>query len=150
MSAPSAEQLYEAFKLADKDGNGKLSVGELKELMLTLADNDEQKKSVDGMVDMLMEMCDQDGDKMLNYEELSQVISGQGPDKKQQMKMMFKMFDTDGSGNVSKKELCKAMGLNADETMQAVMEGLINMADKNNDGELNFEEFCSLMDSLDN
>merc|ERR1711874_24962 len=146
---PSAEQLYEAFKLADKDGNGKLSVGELKELMLTLADNDEQKKSVDGMVDMLLEMCDQDGDKMLNYEELSQVISGQGPDKKQQMKMMFKMFDTDGSGNVSKKELCKAMGLNADETMQAVMEGLINMADKNNDGELNFEEFCSLMDSLD-
>jgi len=150
MPEPTVEELTAAFKLADKDGNGKLTAEELKDLMLTFAEDDEDKHEVNGMVDMLMAMCDQDGDKMLNYEELAQVISGKEPDKKQKMQMMFRMFDTDGSGYVSKKELCKGMEMDDDPFMSLIVNEMIGGVDKDEDGKLNFEEFCALMENMDN
>merc|ERR1712055_1237418 len=38
----------------------------------------------------LMQMADNDDDKMLNYGELMPLILGKEPDKKQVMKMVFK------------------------------------------------------------
>merc|ERR1712080_441433 len=109
MPKPSAQELAAAFKVADKDGNGKLKAEELKELMLKFAENDEEKGEVESMAEMVMAMCDQDGDKELKYEELLPLITGEEPDPKQQMRLLFKMWDTDSSGFVSREELCKAM-----------------------------------------
>merc|ERR1711970_706520 len=148
MSAPTEAELLAAFKKADKDGNGKLTAGELRTLMEGLVETEEEKKEVAGMIDQIMMMVDQDGDKMLNYEELVCLITGKEPDAKQKMKMMFRMWDTDGSGKISSEELCKAMEMDDDPFMKTMMTAVMGRADADKDGKLNFDEFCTFMDKM--
>ena len=55
----------------------------------------------------------------------------------------FKLYDKDGSGKISLKELIDTLGNSGlDEKLFSEM---ISIADKNNDGEIDFEEFKELM-----
>ena len=56
------------------------------------------------------------------------------------------MFDKDGSGAISQLELKQALGIEDqfDETLSKLLEEI----DDNNDGEIQFEEFCNMMQRL--
>merc|ERR1711970_255944 len=76
MSGLSEDELTVAFEQADQDENGKLTAAELqKGLMLIFANNDEEKRKYGGMVDMMVNDFDQDGDEMLNYEEMFNALT---------------------------------------------------------------------------
>lgn len=57
------EDLREAFKVFDKDGNGQISQSELKQVMLSLGEN----LTEDEIEEMVLE-ADIDGDGQVNYE----------------------------------------------------------------------------------
>ncbi|XP_045187366.1 calmodulin-like [Mercenaria mercenaria] len=64
------EQLREAFKVFDKDGNGKLNAAELKHTMTNLGER-LSKEDIDYMV----KMADVTGDGQVNYEEFIRVMT---------------------------------------------------------------------------
>ena len=75
MAQPDREQLREAFKKADEAGTGKLNFGQLRELMLAMATEDQKKEgNVDQVADLIMKMADINGDKMIDYDELVKFI----------------------------------------------------------------------------
>jgi calmodulin len=63
------EELIEAFKVFDRDGNGLISGTELKHVMVSLGE-----KITDEEVDEMVKEADIDGDGYINYEEFVRMI----------------------------------------------------------------------------
>ena len=64
----SEEDIREAFKVFDKDGNGYISAAELRHVMTNLGE-----KMNDDEVDEMIREADVDGDGQINYEEFVKV-----------------------------------------------------------------------------
>merc|ERR1740139_1540782 len=60
------EELIEAFKVFDRDGNGFISAAELRHVMTNLGE-----KLTDEEVDEMIREADVDGDGQINYEEFT-------------------------------------------------------------------------------
>lgn len=56
------------------------------------------------------------------------------------------MFDKDGSGAISHEEIKRALGIGDQD--DEILGKLLNEIDENNDGEIQFEEFCNMMQRL--
>jgi len=65
----SEEEIKEAFKVFDKDGNGFISAAELRHVMTNLGE-----KLTDTEVDDLIKEADVDGDGQINYEEFVKLM----------------------------------------------------------------------------
>ncbi|KAF8652900.1 hypothetical protein AX16_004088 [Volvariella volvacea WC 439] len=65
-----SNDLREAFKLFDKDGNGKISKSELKDMLHTMGEkvNDEE-------LDLMISELDEDGNGEISFEEFVKVFS---------------------------------------------------------------------------
>ena len=58
------DEIYNAFKVFDKEGNGLISVTELRHIMMTLGDQLTEEE-----IDDMLKEADNDGDGYINYEE---------------------------------------------------------------------------------
>merc|ERR1711988_1088257 len=67
--ADSEEELMEAFKVFDKDGNGFISSVELRHVMANLGE-----KLTDDEVDEMIREADVDGDGQVNYDEFVKMM----------------------------------------------------------------------------
>ena len=65
----SEEEILEAFKVFDKDGNGFISAAELRHIMTNLGE-----KLTDEEVDEMIKEADMDGDGQINYEEFVKMM----------------------------------------------------------------------------
>lgn len=63
------EELVEAFKVFDRDGNGLISAAELRHVMTNLGE-----KLTDDEVDEMIREADIDGDGHINYEEFVRMM----------------------------------------------------------------------------
>uniref|UniRef100_A0ABM0GNV3 Calmodulin-like n=1 Tax=Saccoglossus kowalevskii TaxID=10224 RepID=A0ABM0GNV3_SACKO len=66
----SEEELREAFRVFDKDGNGFISAAELRHVMTNLGE-----KLTDEEVDEMIREADTDGDGQVNYEEFVKMMT---------------------------------------------------------------------------
>jgi len=139
------------IKAADKDDNGYLTAGELKELLMKMDPEDDE--DMDETVAMLIKMGSANGDKKLKVEEVIKLFtSAEEEDPKERFKTMFRMCDSDGNGVVSKKELStfmSSMGGDDDDdksTSRMIIGMMMSMHDEDEDGVLSFDEFCKMMD----
>ena len=64
----SEEEIREAFKVFDKDGNGYISAAELRHVMTNLGEKLSEQE-----VDEMIREADVDGDGQINYEEFVKV-----------------------------------------------------------------------------
>ncbi|XP_067324502.1 calmodulin-like [Anolis sagrei] len=65
-------EIREAFRVFDKNGNGYITVGELRHVMTNLGE-----KLTDAEVDQMIKEADLDGDGKVNYEEFVRVMTDQ-------------------------------------------------------------------------
>ncbi|CAE8643016.1 unnamed protein product [Polarella glacialis] len=95
----------------------------------------------------IMEGLDADGSGFIDYTEFLAATL----DKKQYMAedacwQAFKVFDRDGNGKISREELAQVL---ADDTVKASfakdMEAMMKEVDINGDGEIDFDEFMTMM-----
>ncbi len=80
----SEEEIREAFRVFDKDGNGFISAAELRHVMTNLGE-----KLTDEEVDEMIREADIDGDGQVNYEGIFRLIESSYPFKTQICLLFF-------------------------------------------------------------
>jgi calcium-dependent protein kinase len=101
----------------------------------------------------IMEMCDTDGDGKIDYLEFIQAaIDHKALLNKENIKIIFDMFDDNKDGKISAEEL-KSMfsqksGLNSVTHGEKIITDVMNEVDLNNDGFISYEEFNQALTGL--
>lgn len=138
MTEEEVAKLWEAFKVFDADGSGGISASELGEVMRSLG----QSPSKTELRDKIKEV-DVDLSGTIDFEEFKTLMVSTQGDRKSRLKLAFSVFDEDGTGQISTKELHNVMsqfGLTDEELDQMIKE-----VDSDGDASIDFEEFMKLV-----
>jgi calcium-dependent protein kinase len=132
------DELRQIFRQFDKNGDGRLSKAELHDAYENFS------SAIDLDFQSIMEQCDADGNGYIDYTEfLTATVDWHKALSNERLTSAFKMYDRDGDGKISLKELVETLGNSGLD--EDVLVEMISLADKNHDGEIDFEEFRELM-----
>jgi len=134
--------LRDTFMALDENGDGLLTVNEMKEGL-----NKCGLKEIPPDLQQIMEEVDSDGSGVIDYTEFLAATL----DKKVYMAedvcwQAFRIFDRNGDGKICNKEI--AAVLNDDDVKNAAAKDLADIMkdiDTNGDGEIDFQEFMQMM-----
>ena len=135
--------LREVFIALDDNGDGKLTKTELINGLTILLDRDEAEKEVN----RLFEIIDVDGNGFIEYEEFLRA----GLDKgkiltEKNLETAFKLYDINNRKKINAIELGNVLGNGEDNVEANVWQELIDEADIDKDGEINFDDFKGIME----
>jgi calmodulin len=140
----SEEQIakfQETFDLFDKDGNGVLSLKELKTLIENLGE-----VVINYDLYNVFNEIDKDGDGNLNFDEFLTFMSLINTITVSDNDLMeaFQIFDKDGNGFISAAELRHVLVSKDDKITDIEIDQMIATVDIDGDGQINYEEFIKL------
>lgn len=136
------QEIKEAFDLFDTDGTGTIDVKELKVAMRALG-FEPKKEEIKKMIADI----DREGSGTIDFADFLNMMTYKMSEKdsKEEVMKAFRLFDDDGTGKISFKNLkrvAKELGENlTDEELQE----MIDEADRDGDGEVNEQEFLRIM-----
>merc|ERR1712151_1032433 len=135
--------LRETFMSLDNNGDGCLTVAEMKEGMTKSG-----LKEVPPDLQAILEDVDADGSGVIDYTEfLAATLDKKLYMQEQQCWAAFRVFDRNGDGRISLAELTHVLeaGDVADAFAGQDMEALMKEVDTSGDGEIDFDEFMAMM-----
>ncbi|XP_043690240.1 calcium-dependent protein kinase 2-like [Telopea speciosissima] len=142
LSEEEIKGLKAMFANMDTDSSGTITYEELKTGLARLG-----SKLSEAEVKQLMEAADVDGDGSIDYIEfITATMHRHKLERDEHLFKAFQYFDKDSSGFITRDELETAMkeyGM-GDETS---IREIIQEVDTDNDGRINYEEFCTMMRS---
>ncbi|CAH2053222.1 unnamed protein product [Thlaspi arvense] len=130
------------FANIDTDNSGSITYEELKEGLAKLG-----SKLTETEVKQLMDAADVDGNGSIDYIEfITATMHRHRLESNENLYKAFQHFDKDSSGYITIDELevaLKEYGMGDDATIKEVLSDV----DSDNDGRINYEEFCAMMRS---
>nr|GMD90581.1 probable calcium-binding protein CML36 [Ipomoea batatas] len=137
-------ELIQAFKLIDRDGDGKIQKEELEALLSLVGAEPPSEEEIDTM----MSEVDRDGDGCISFEEFAALSSAFAPPScHSEVRDTFDFFDTDRDGKITAEELFNVFKTIGDgrctlEDCRRMIRGV----DTNRDGFVCFEDFSRMME----
>jgi calcium-dependent protein kinase len=141
MSKEDKNEMMEIFSSFDKNGDGVLSRDEIYDGYKSILGELEATKEVD----RIMKEADLDRSGSIDYNEFLIACSNrQKLLNKEKLEATFKMFDKDGNGSISAKEIKDVLGgaLGGDAKL---LDQIISEVDDNGDKEISLKEFKEMM-----
>merc|ERR1712087_1018687 len=147
LSKQERREFRTAFRLFDKDDDGQISVKELQTVFEGLNYHFTESQLV-----TMLKSIDDNGDGKVDIDEFVAVMKGSAYSEPsntrtyvEELREAFEVFDKDGDGQITPQELAaimRALGenLNEDDILTMIQE-----ADADGDGNIDFEEFKKLM-----
>ena len=136
------KEYREAFENFDKDHNGSISHKELGSMMKSLGQNptDAEMREIIAEVDL-------DGNGYVDFNEFVIIMQKRSKelDPEEEIISAFRVFDKDGNGTLSTKELRHIMTTIGDKLTDEEVDQMIEEADIDGDGVINYEEFVRMM-----
>ncbi|WIA08867.1 hypothetical protein OEZ85_008288 [Tetradesmus obliquus] len=134
--------LKEMFHSMDKDASGTITVDEMRDGLRAKG-----SKIPESELQRIMENADVNGDGKVDYEEFLAATMHLGKlEREENLYRAFQFFDKDGSGYITIDELQTALKEHGDAAAVAAhIKDILADVDKDNDGRIDYEEFCSMM-----
>ena len=146
LSKTERDGLAKVFKAFDKNGDGKLSMQEVKEGYL----EHYGKVMSDEEVEQMFNAVDTDKSGFIDYSEF--VVAALNENQlttNEKLQAAFKMFDKDGSGMISPDEIKEVLSFGGTNQLnKATLDAIVKQVDDNEDGEISFEEFVEMMKNI--
>ncbi|RKP11002.1 calcineurin subunit B [Thamnocephalis sphaerospora] len=146
-TADEIQRLYKRFIKLDKDGSGSIDKDEF--LAIPQVANNP-------LASRLIAIFDEDGGGDVDFQEFIRGLSvfSVNSDKMAKLGYAFKVYDMDRDGFISNGELFLVLKMMVgnnlkDHQLQQIVDKTIMEADKDGDGRLSFEEFCSFVENTD-
>ena len=134
------QDLKRIFGAFDKEKNGQISFEELKQGLLQVRPNCSDDKGIFE----LFKSIDVDKNGKIDYTEfLASTLQKKSYLRIERLYEAFCLFDKDGSGKITKEEIMQVLKL--EKTQEKEVEKIINLADKDKDGVIDYKEFLELM-----
>ncbi|XP_015118634.1 calcineurin subunit B type 2 isoform X1 [Diachasma alloeum] len=148
--ADEIRRLGKRFRKLDLDNSGALSIDEFMSL---------PELQQNPLVQRVIDIFDADGNGEVDFKEFIQGVSQfsvkvKKGDKESKLRFAFRIYDMDNDGFISNGELFQVLkmmvGNNLKDTqLQQIVDKTILFADKDEDGKISFEEFCSVVGNTD-
>ncbi|XP_021889068.1 calcium-dependent protein kinase 2-like [Carica papaya] len=142
LSEEEIQGLKTMFANMDTDNSGTITYEELKSGLARLG-----SRLSEAEVKQLMEAADVDGNGAIDYIEfISATMHRYRLERDEHLYKAFQYFDKDNSGYITRDELKSAMkeyGMGDEASIREI----ISEVDADNDGRINYEEFCTMMRS---
>ncbi|XP_077530247.1 calcineurin subunit B type 2 isoform X3 [Haemaphysalis longicornis] len=140
--ADEIKRLGKRFKKLDLDNSGSLSIDEFMSL---------PELQQNPLVQRVIDIFDTDGNGEVDFKEFIQGVSqfSVKGDKESKLRFAFRIYDMDNDGFISNGELFQVLkmmvGNNLKEAqLQQIVDKTILFADRDEDGKISFDEFCSV------
>jgi len=135
--------LREQFQAIDTNHDGHISVEELQEAMARLPSGETAEVPF-GKVKSIFDAVDSDGSGVIDYSEFCAAALKDGSCQcEKAILAAFRVFDTDGNGQISKEELSHVIMSQATDLGE--LDRLISEWDTDGDGQLSLEEFRGMV-----
>ena len=136
------EECKEVFDLIDKDKDGLITTNELGDIMKALGANPTKEE-----LQQIINEVDREGSGKIEFKEFFDVFSKRmnDPDTENVLIEAFKIFDKDGNGVISSKELRNVMQVLGESLSEEECEEMIKEADIDGDGYINYDEFVNFV-----
>ncbi|CAL9186092.1 unnamed protein product [Musa hybrid cultivar] len=134
----------EVFSLFDKDGDGHITLEELRTIIRSLG----REPTLQELQDMIREV-DVDGNGTIEFDEFLNVMAmrtkATEAEAEEELREAFKVFDIDNNGYISPSELMSVMTNLGEEVTKEIAAEMIMEVDADGDGQVDFKEFSTLM-----
>ena len=130
------------FDQFDKDKDGKISGKELQNAMFSMG----QSPTEDEINEMMREV-DLNQDGKIDFDEFMILMTKNSPDTQAEEEVInaFRVFDKEGNGLIASSELKHIMMTIGDKMTEEEADEMVNEADIDEDGMINYEEFVRMM-----
>jgi len=132
--------LKEAFSLFDADHDGEITVHELGRVMR----NHGLNPTEDELKDMIRNV-DKNSNGAIDFNEFIEMMLRRDSKGEEDVVHAFRVFDRDGDGLISAEELKLTMNNLGEPLTDYEVRSMIEAADLDGDGRINFQEFARLM-----
>lgn len=143
--------LRTAFDLLDRDQDGMVTPTELQFMLRNLG-----IELRDDLIDGLMKEASHNGNGLIDETEFLHWIARiqalrdtepapEDDDLAQDLVAAFRVFDSDNNGYITFDELKRAMQMIGESVTEKQLQDMLNLADVDKDGRINYEEFARLL-----
>ncbi|XP_069104301.1 calmodulin-beta-like isoform X2 [Argopecten irradians] len=130
------KEVKQAFEYFDKDNSGSISDTELGDALRLVGMN-----PTDQDIESLIAEADKDGNGKIEFSEFERLMKQLDKiDYTNELRKAFNHFDINGDQRISVEELQTRLDYTFDEAKE-----IINEADTDNDGYIDFEEFIAML-----
>uniref|UniRef100_G3PSB8 EF-hand domain-containing protein n=2 Tax=Gasterosteus aculeatus aculeatus TaxID=481459 RepID=G3PSB8_GASAC len=135
-------EIKEAFELFDTDKDKEIDYHELKVAMRALGF---EVKKVDVL--KILRDYDRDGTGKISFQDFNEVVTDRilERDPREEILKAFRLFDDDESGRISLRNLRRVARELGEDVSDEELRGMIDEFDHDGDGEINQDEFLSIM-----
>lgn len=141
LTAEQIQEFRQAFDIIDRNGDGAITADDLATVMRAIG----QSPTSGELTDMIREV-DADGNDNIDFTEFLALMSRQmrQSDIDDELREAFRVFDRDNDGFILPQDLRTLLiSLGLDSSAE-VIRRMINEADRNKDGKIDFNEFRAL------
>nr|XP_022337392.1 neo-calmodulin-like [Crassostrea virginica]XP_022337394.1 neo-calmodulin-like [Crassostrea virginica] len=141
LTKEKVQELFDAFSMFDKNGDGMISADELKRVLFQMGKHPTLRE-----LQAFVRSVDADKSGTIDFDEFLEIFARKmSIDPEKELHEVFEVFDGNKDGFISPDELFNTLSRLGEPTTKEEAQAMIREADLNGDGRVDYKEFKAIL-----